>query len=103
MAIAVAEYMVYHEANPRKALDLAAECTHRAGFKDWWWKAIVGKCYYKLGERRSSEAPLYPFRELPPAPPPFKYGVASCSPPRCLFSGCYVFTGRPVPRSRATI
>ena len=60
LAIAIAEYMVYHEVNPRKALDLAAECTHRTGFKDWWWKAMVGKCYYKLGERRAPIAPPHP-------------------------------------------
>ena len=51
LAIAIAEYLLYHEVSPRRALDLAAECTNRAGFKDWWWKLVIGRCYYKLGEK----------------------------------------------------
>lgn len=34
-----------------QALDLAAEATALKDFKDWWWKARLGKCYYKLGKR----------------------------------------------------
>lgn len=37
-----------------QALDLAAEATALKEFKDWWWKARLGKCYYKLGKRNSS-------------------------------------------------
>lgn len=33
-----------------QALDLSAEATVSREFKDWWWKARLGKCYYKLGE-----------------------------------------------------
>lgn len=33
-----------------QALDLAAEATTLKEFKDWWWKARLGKCYYKLGK-----------------------------------------------------
>lgn len=36
-----------------QALDLAAEATAVKEFKDWWWKARLGKCYYKLGERNA--------------------------------------------------
>lgn len=35
----------------RQALDLAAEATTLKEFKDWWWKARLGKCYYKLGKK----------------------------------------------------
>lgn len=30
-----------------KALDLAAQATEHAQFKDWWWKVQLGKCYYR--------------------------------------------------------
>lgn len=55
LAMVLADYLVYVERNPRKALDLAAESTSLKEFKDWWWKARLGKCYYKLG------APDIPF------------------------------------------
>jgi len=58
LAMAIAEYLVYHEANPRKALELGAECTTHAEFKDWWWKLTLGKCYYKLGVFREAERQL---------------------------------------------
>lgn len=38
-----------------QALDLAAEATALKEFKDWWWKARLGKCYYKLGKRKASQ------------------------------------------------
>lgn len=31
-------------------MDLSAEATTLKEFKDWWWKARLGKCYYKLGK-----------------------------------------------------
>lgn len=34
-----------------QALDLSAEATALKEFKDWFWKARLGKCYYKLGEK----------------------------------------------------
>jgi tetratricopeptide repeat protein 8 len=52
---ALCDYLLYHEHNPRKALELAAEATRVAEFKDWWWKARLGKCYYKLGMFRDAE------------------------------------------------
>lgn len=30
-----------------QALDLAAQATEHAQFKDWWWKVQLGKCYYR--------------------------------------------------------
>ncbi len=38
-----------------KALELASLCTVVVDFKDWWWKAQIGKCYYKLGLYREAE------------------------------------------------
>uniref|UniRef100_A0A8C5FR62 Tetratricopeptide repeat domain 8 n=1 Tax=Gadus morhua TaxID=8049 RepID=A0A8C5FR62_GADMO len=38
-----------------QALDLAAQATEHAQFKDWWWKVQLGKCYYRLGLHRESE------------------------------------------------
>ena len=38
-----------------KALELAAESTALNDFKDWWWKARLGKCYYMLGLHRDAE------------------------------------------------
>lgn len=52
---ALCDYLLYHDHNPRKALELAAEATRVVDFKDWWWKARLGKCYYKLGMFRDAE------------------------------------------------
>uniref|UniRef100_A0A3B4YFR8 Tetratricopeptide repeat domain 8 n=1 Tax=Seriola lalandi dorsalis TaxID=1841481 RepID=A0A3B4YFR8_SERLL len=38
-----------------QALDLAAQATEHAQFKDWWWKVQLGKCYYRLGLYREAE------------------------------------------------
>uniref|UniRef100_A0AAQ4PH00 Tetratricopeptide repeat domain 8 n=1 Tax=Gasterosteus aculeatus aculeatus TaxID=481459 RepID=A0AAQ4PH00_GASAC len=38
-----------------RALDLAAQATEHAQFKDWWWKVQLGKCYYRLGLYREAE------------------------------------------------
>lgn len=42
------EYIFYHENDMRNALQLAALATEACGFKDWWWKVQLGKCYYRL-------------------------------------------------------
>jgi len=55
IARALCDYLIYHDANPRKALELAAEATEKNQFKDWWWKARLGKCYYQLGLFRDAE------------------------------------------------
>lgn len=49
MAKAVTEYLIYVEGNFRRALDIAAEASIICQYQDWWWKARLGKCYYKLG------------------------------------------------------
>jgi len=54
-AKALLDYLLYHDHNPRKALELAAEATKAANFEDWWWKARLGKIYYQLGMYRESE------------------------------------------------
>ena len=52
------DYLLYHDRNPRKALDLCAKATVAADYKDWWWKARMGKCYYQLGMFRDAEKQL---------------------------------------------
>ncbi|CAN0211296.1 unnamed protein product [Ascophyllum nodosum] len=58
LAMALADYLLYVERNPRRALDLAAEVSTLKEFKDWWWKATLGKSYYKLGMLREAERQL---------------------------------------------
>jgi len=58
LAMVLCDYLVYHDRNPRKGLELAAEATVHADYKDWWWKARLGKCYYKLGLFRDAERQL---------------------------------------------
>lgn len=55
LAKALCDYLIYHEHNPRKAMELAAKATQVCEFKDWWWKARLGKCYYQLGLYRDAE------------------------------------------------
>lgn len=55
IAKCLCDYLLYVEHNPRKALELAAEATRASEFKDWWWKARLGKCYYQLGMYRDAE------------------------------------------------
>ena len=55
LAKALCDYMLYVEHNPKKALELCSEATTAANFKDWWWKARLGKCYYQLGLYRDAE------------------------------------------------
>lgn len=50
------DYLLYHDHNPKKALELAASCTQAVDFKDWWYKARLGKCYYELGMFRDAES-----------------------------------------------
>lgn len=58
LARALCDYLLYHEHNPRKALELCAEATVASEFDDWWWKARLGKCYYLLGLYRDAEQQL---------------------------------------------
>ena len=56
---ALCDYLLYTLNNPRKALELAAEATRVVEYKDWWWKARLGKCYYKLGMYRDAEKQVW--------------------------------------------
>jgi tetratricopeptide repeat protein 8 len=49
IAMILVDYLLYVEHNSRKALELCAEATKENEFKSWWWKAKLGKCYFKLG------------------------------------------------------
>ena len=55
LAKVLCDYMLYHEHNAKKALELASEATVQCGYRDWWWKARLGKCYYQLGLFRDAE------------------------------------------------
>jgi tetratricopeptide repeat protein 8 len=55
VAIALCNYLLYVENNPKKALELAAECSNLGEYKNWWWKERLGKCYYLLGLYREAE------------------------------------------------
>ena len=55
LARALCDYMLYHDRNPRKAVELCSLATTRASFKDWWWKERLGKSYYQLGLLRDAE------------------------------------------------
>jgi hypothetical protein len=48
-AQALAEYLFYIEQDPRTTLDLCAEATAAAEYKLWYWKTLIGKCYFRLG------------------------------------------------------
>lgn len=49
------DYLVYVDNNFRRALDIAASSTDVAGYQDWWWKARIGKCQFKLGMIKDAE------------------------------------------------
>ena len=55
LAKILCDYILYHDHNPKKALELCAEATQASNFQDWWWKARLGKCYYQLGLHRDAE------------------------------------------------
>ena len=47
LARSLFEYIFHHENDVRHALELAAQATEAADFKDWWWKLQLGKCYFR--------------------------------------------------------
>ena len=55
LAKALCDYILYVDRNPKRALELCAECTQQTNFNDWWWKARLGRCYYQLGLLRDAE------------------------------------------------
>ncbi len=55
VAKAVVEYLIYVEQNYRGALDIASEGTAVTNYEDWWWKARIGKCQFKMGMARIND------------------------------------------------
>lgn len=55
LAKAICDYLIYVENNFRRALDVASEATIVAGYNDWWWKARIGKCQFKMGLIKDAE------------------------------------------------
>lgn len=58
IAMVLTDYLIYVEHNVRKALEICSEATKESEFKSWWWKARLGKCYFKLGLFRDAEQQL---------------------------------------------
>lgn len=50
LAMILVDYLLYVVHNTRKALDICAAATKESDYKSWWWKAKLGKCYFKLGK-----------------------------------------------------
>jgi tetratricopeptide repeat protein 8 len=55
LARVLCDYILYHDHNPKKGLELAALATVNNDYQDWWWKARLGKSYYQLGLYRDAE------------------------------------------------
>lgn len=55
LAKALFYYLLYVTNDTLKALDLAAKASEAANFEDWWWKAMIGVCYYRLNMLREAE------------------------------------------------
>ena len=55
IAKAVVDYLIYVEQNYRRALDISSEGTATTNFEDWWWKARIGKCQFKMGMIKEAE------------------------------------------------
>lgn len=66
LAMVITDYLLYVEHNVRKALEMCAEATKQAEYKSWWWKARLGKCYFKLGLFRDAEQQLRSSLKLQP-------------------------------------
>jgi len=41
LAKVLCDYIIYHDHNPKKALELAALATAHVEYKDWWWKVTI--------------------------------------------------------------
>jgi tetratricopeptide repeat protein 8 len=55
IAKAIVDYLIYVESNYRRALDIASEATVLTNYQDWWWKARIGKCQFKMGMIKDAE------------------------------------------------
>jgi len=49
LAKVLCDWLLYVARNPKKALELCSDATQTSEYKDWWWKARLGKCYFQLG------------------------------------------------------
>lgn len=58
LAVLLAEYFLFHAGDPKRALELGSFATAAAGFQSWYWKALLGKAYSKLGLFREAEKQL---------------------------------------------
>lgn len=58
LAKAICDYLIYVESNFRRALDVASEATIAKSYNDWWWKARIGKCQFKMGMIKDAEKQL---------------------------------------------
>jgi len=54
-AKALCEYLIHVTKNYKAALELASHATQHCKYQDWYWKARLGKCYYKLGMYRDAQ------------------------------------------------
>jgi tetratricopeptide repeat protein 8 len=59
IAMVLTDYLLYVEHNVRKALEICSEATKNSEFKSWWWKARLGKCYFKLGIHSTAATIMY--------------------------------------------
>eukprot|EP00040_Diaphanoeca_grandis_P027781 m.158963 g.158963 ORF g.158963 m.158963 type:complete len:509 (-) comp31114_c0_seq2:72-1598(-) len=48
-------YLLHVENDTLKALELAGAATKATNFNEWWWKTMIGGCYYRLGMLRDAE------------------------------------------------
>mmetsp|Transcript_18547 Transcript_18547/g.18628 ORF Transcript_18547/g.18628 Transcript_18547/m.18628 type:complete len:502 (+) Transcript_18547:215-1720(+) len=67
LAMVLVDYLLYVEHNPRKALELCSEATKAHEYQDWWFKARLGKCYFKLGLLREAEKQMRSSLKAQPA------------------------------------
>jgi tetratricopeptide repeat protein 8 len=58
LARALMDFLLYHDHNPRKALELGAEASRLGNYECWWWKQRLGKAFYLLGLFREAEQQL---------------------------------------------
>ena len=58
LAVVIGQYLLYYDLNLKRALEVASECTMSEGFKNWYWKFIIGRSYFKLGLFREAEKQL---------------------------------------------
>ncbi|KAJ1452215.1 hypothetical protein M885DRAFT_325617 [Pelagophyceae sp. CCMP2097] len=55
MAKAICDYLIFHERNASRALELCACAMQDKNCADWWWHHRMGRCYYRLGLYRDAE------------------------------------------------